>query len=309
MNSGKVTVYLDQNIVGYIRDGLISLPDKGNIAWIYSNEHLNEIGRSNDLSFLSPFEKLEARRVQFIVDSNFNFSNGFYFEEYRNPIDVYNEFMSETSQYPDFSLPALQAFLLGNISELNPDLYVEEMITKLLNLLPESLETRALITKITEIMKNFRNVLIDSKDKVLPINELREMIANEQFSDLSPKNERIIDQIWEKIKTGFLDFSQDELFGKTTPRFFGTNPNWSILNKISWCYSFLNVLGYWPDKHISKIASIISFNSDALHVAYSSCCDALLTADKRLAKKASATFDYFNISTEILTLELKARSD
>jgi len=54
--------YLDQNVLGHIRDGDFRLADVTDVVWVYSTVHFTEISRGGDTSFLSVLRDLNARR-------------------------------------------------------------------------------------------------------------------------------------------------------------------------------------------------------------------------------------------------------
>ena len=61
----KPLIYIDQNIIGYHLDGDINLAKLSDIDWTYSNEHFDEIRRSNDAQqYLRVLDNIEAKLLE-----------------------------------------------------------------------------------------------------------------------------------------------------------------------------------------------------------------------------------------------------
>ncbi len=124
------------------------------------------------------------------------------------------------------------------------------------------------------------------------------------LSNLNPQNGAIIDQIWDLIKNVMHPVEKDQLFGKIL--FYADQDfSYSKFHNIIQCHSILNYLGYWPDQGLNKLSKIYGINSDASHLAHSVFCEGLMSADKRMCKKASAIFGYIDLNTVIYQLEFK----
>lgn len=63
-------------------------------------------------------------------------------------------------------------------------------------------------------------------------------------------------------------------------------------------FYWLNLFGYYPD-NLTQIEKIKSNFSDALHGTYGIACDAILTLDKRFAKKIAAAIGALRLKTEV----------
>ena len=65
-------------------------------------------------------------------------------------------------------------------------------------------------------------------------------------------------------------------------------------------FYWLNLFGYYPD-NLTQIEKIKSNFSDALHGIYGIACDAILTLDKRFAKRIAAAIGALRLKTEVGT--------
>lgn len=63
-------------------------------------------------------------------------------------------------------------------------------------------------------------------------------------------------------------------------------------------FNWLNLFGYYPED-MTQIKRIKANFSDALHATYGIACDAMLTSDKRFAKKISAAAGALELRTEV----------
>jgi hypothetical protein len=69
----KARIYLDQNILGYVREGSFQAAKVGDkVDWIYSDEHFREISRGSDRSFLSVLQELNAKRIRLTTPDGAN---------------------------------------------------------------------------------------------------------------------------------------------------------------------------------------------------------------------------------------------
>ncbi|MEK7789400.1 MAG: hypothetical protein AAB283_05730, partial [Planctomycetota bacterium] len=72
----------------------------------------------------------------------------------------------------------------------------------------------------------------------------------------------------------------------------------TIVDQLIIVLNWLNLFGYWPDK-LTRIEKIKSNFSDALHGTYGIACDAILTLDKRFAKRIAAAIGALRLKTEV----------
>ncbi|HUT70174.1 MAG TPA: hypothetical protein VMW89_05815 [Desulfatiglandales bacterium] len=65
-------------------------------------------------------------------------------------------------------------------------------------------------------------------------------------------------------------------------------------------FLWLNLFGYYPDD-LTRIDRVRSNFSDANHATYAIACDAMLTLDKKFAKRAAAAMGALELKTEVST--------
>ena len=74
----------------------------------------------------------------------------------------------------------------------------------------------------------------------------------------------------------------------------------TIENQFMIVFNWLNFFGYYPDD-LTKQDKVRSNFSDANHATYAIACDAMLTLDKRFAKRTAAVFSALNLKTVVST--------
>ena len=74
----------------------------------------------------------------------------------------------------------------------------------------------------------------------------------------------------------------------------------TIDDKLLIVFTWLNLFGYYPD-NLTSIERIKFNYSDALHAAYGIACDAILTSDRRFAKRIKAAISALKLVTKVGT--------
>jgi hypothetical protein len=74
----------------------------------------------------------------------------------------------------------------------------------------------------------------------------------------------------------------------------------SIDDQLMIVFNWLNLFGYYPD-NLTRIERIRSNFSDVLHATYGIACDAILTLDRRFAKRIKAAICALKLGTEVVT--------
>ena len=116
-----VTIYLDQNIVEYFHEGVISPTPIDNIVWVYSNAHFEEMERVGKLEMLQVFEKIRARKIEFVPDDHLRPINKAMINAYADPRITYEEYRNTAADDPqvDFSFEKILALLYGNTGAMD----------------------------------------------------------------------------------------------------------------------------------------------------------------------------------------------
>jgi hypothetical protein len=74
----------------------------------------------------------------------------------------------------------------------------------------------------------------------------------------------------------------------------------TIEDRLEIVLSWLNLFGYYPD-NLTRKEKIRSYFSDTLHGTYCIACDAILTLDRRFAKRIAAAIAALKLRTEVGT--------
>ena len=67
-------------------------------------------------------------------------------------------------------------------------------------------------------------------------------------------------------------------------------------------FSLFDSFGFWPDKRVERNKG--SMLADAMHAFYGSCCDFIVSEDRRFRMKAEATYSLMGSKTRVLDLQL-----
>jgi len=310
-NSKMLFIYLDKNILQYDCDGILKLETRDNLCFVYSEEHFNEISRSEDERIFNVLQRIKARKLKLTLDSKFNITDQPRMLDYQDPRMLYDEHQNATAGYKQYSnifIP-LQPFFMGNIESVDPHLINEKFVTQIKELMksisvteiPQSLAANY-EASLTNIGDNLEKALNDAKEKILPIEQMRKKFAKKNLSELNQSDGLIVDQIWSLVKDKFPGIEKDQLFGKK-PLPYMKIPEMPIFRTVVQCHSILNTLGYYPDKGLTKISKVYGINSDASHLAHSIFCSGIISADDHLCKKANAIFQYLGLNKAVIQLK------
>jgi len=290
-----ITIYADSNIYRYMATGELEVTTLGSIRFAYSTVHFDEILRSGNTDMLEGMKALGAVRVdcnengQYDVDSIgvcLDYEDPYkLFDEYKNNIEI--EFHEAEENLHELLLRLLGA---DNYNELQnvPD-YLKNLALEQEN--ETSLEAQNFIIKAQDTAKKLDVFIEKDLSKKMPLTETRKAFGFPKGATTSHGNELDpIEGIWMHM--------QDKVGSSTKDQFFGFEPipgvelELSRLGSISGCHLVLNMVGFHPDKGLPKKDKIRNILSDGQHLGYGSLCDAFLTSDLKLFKKAEAIFAY-----------------
>lgn len=300
-----MNIYLDHNIIDDISKGNLSLKPSDKAVWIYSDENLKEIRRSGDGRFLKVLKNIDARFIELKLDEKFRITGEAIIHPSLNPYDIYDNYLESVgeSENEEYLFHDLIGRLHGadNKEEiLNlPDNF-ESYIEKLLE--PDGLYNNEIRNEVSNISSDLKQFVENDLQKIEKLEKTREALgthkgrANQIENDDNP-----LEFLWEKIKIDL----PNEL---TANQFYGFDPidkqeydEWPIYLGIVGCHGVLNIIGYRPDKGLSKLNELPGIMSDGAHIAYAAYCQGLLTRDKRLSLKAKAIYKFKNIPTIVLS--------
>lgn len=301
----KPLIYLDQSVLVPMAQGLPAGDSELNIQWVYSKEHFAEIHRSsNPDQYLTALEKLDAKLIELeLIDWRITGATKLVdgptaFQHYSS----YCEKLTDVDVNDDLFDP-FQAWVNGGGDEnLLRDLptYVAEKILKLTESLPVE-ERTALCRAASEadLTPMIDEMITWGND----IHKTREAFGDGKGRIGQIAGEDQLLQIWALI--------EPTRRGVTPDQFFGFDPvdkqgyeDWPTYLGIVGCCAVLDILGFQAEKKCRKLEKLPNVRSDSGHIAMGAFCSAILSADKRMAKRAKAIYEYRKIGTVSLELEV-----
>jgi hypothetical protein len=305
-------IYIDQNILGYLSEGKIDLCARGNVEWVYSDEHLSEIERSGMKKILESIDILHARKIVIERDAKNQPTNKCSLVPYRKAEEVYNEYLDTKREAPvvNLDLPKLQAFLHGKKDAIQKDQVAKDFETTIMSLLDGSLSLindkemeKTFKDAVASIGDTLQSAINAAADSIKPITKTRKLLAGKELSTIDETESPVIDRIWELLGPKWGYSMMDQLFPSPQA---GESSDIRFNNVVT-CYSALNYLGYWPDNKMSNPSRIPGINSDASHVGHASYCSVLLSEDFRMCKKAKAIYRYLKTETVVCCVKISSR--
>lgn len=286
--------YLDQNVLGYIRDGVFRAPEIQDVTWVYSAEHFDEISRGNDTSFLSVVKDLKAQEIEVVSDNRFRMQDRAILRDCVCPLERYEQHLENVGglSVDDTILTDLIARLWGADNYADIQTLPDRIGAQLEALLPRGHELESAAKDLKWALAE----LVEQLKETRSLESVRQQlgIAPGSFSDLRPDN--AIPQIWDSIKDHCAGLTCDQFFGAGTvgERVLSKTP--TFLEIVAY-HATLNFVGYRPDKKLSRPSDTSKIVSDGRHIAYGAFCHLLISADSRLCEKASAIYKVLSVGT------------
>jgi len=301
----KPLVYVDQNLLGLLAQRVPGLASEPNVQWVYSKEHFAEIRRSsNPDQYLTALDKLGAKLIELeLIDWKITGSAKLIdgptaLHHYSN----YYEALTDVDVNENLLNP-FQAWVNGGGDEqLLRDLpgHVAEQILALTEDLPvEQRSTLRDAASEVDLTPMIGQMIAWGND----INKTREAFGDGkgQIGQITGENQLI--QIWALI---------GPVCGGITPdQFFGFDPidkqgyeTWPTYLGIIGCCAVLDIVGFQAEKKCRKIEKLPNVRSDSGHIAMGAFCSAILSADRRLARRAKAIYEYKRIGTASLHFQV-----
>jgi hypothetical protein len=245
-----MNIYLDQNIIGYLHEGVINLPIGNGCDYVYSNEHFNEIARGENTSYLEVLKELRARQVQLVSDDNFRITEQAQVHEYSCPFERYDRHLAATSEveFDDSLFTGFLGRLFGgdNFEEIRflPEgfkIQVEQLLS------PHGELTPQLQDLLQKISTDLSEMIETQLDQTRPLETLRKPLGTSNGRIGNPKSENPILEIWDIINNRYPDQTIDQFFGFDPIEKQGYE-NWPTYLGIVGCHTILNMVGYRTDK-------------------------------------------------------------
>jgi len=304
----KPLVYVDQNVIGLQLQGKLNLANASSVQWVYSKEHFAEIRRSSNAEqYLVALDRIDAKLLE-LESSNWKITGAARLVEgvtaeqhYLNYCDVLSDVDFNENLFDPF-----QVWVNGGGDErLLREL--PSQIAKQILVLTEGLPHDHFSERADALEPDFSNMIEQMVARGNDIDRTREAIGvgKGAIGGIAENNQIL--QIWEIISPA--------CGGVTSDQFFGFDPHdkqgyesWPVYLGIVGCCAVLDIIGFQAEKKCRKIERIPNVRSDSVHIAMGSFCSAILSADKRLSRRAKAIYEYRNIGTASLVLDVANNS-
>ena len=343
------TIYLDQNILTLVAKHS-HLIERGQFAgldyqFIFSNETLNEIKRSNQPEkYLDILNLINARHLVVDTDEKFTFIDSACIKVFMPLEEVYNEFAFSDviDDYAEKFLDSNNDFLLLNLADNDRESSLEEIhLNQKKNysgLLDEMHTNCELLLSSDEIPIEFKEYIewfttnsrnsmeepfydaLGSIEKTLT-EQGYDISGNEGFSGIRETESRLgfgakelnnikSPNVINKIYKLYCSKSLDECKVPITEfiNFFQKPKveNDILNNQILQLYIFLNIIGYQRDKNFHKQKRrLVSMLSDAKHAMYGSYADYIASDDEAFLLKCQAIYEYLNVKARIMRIKVE----
>jgi hypothetical protein len=290
--------YLDQNVIGLQQAGDIDLSRSDNIQWVYSKEHFAEIRRSHSPElYLSQLALLNAKLLDLELNSDWKITgtarviDGTAHDHYAS----YMQALAEVA-VDDTILDPFTAWLNGGGDEgLFKDVptAVAQQVSSLLGL--ESVVATA------PLQLTFQEAIDQLLAYGNDIETVRAALGVGKGAAGSISGENPLTEIWNLVAPYSNGLSSDQFFGFEPVDKQGCE-KWPKYLGIVGCCAVLDLVGFQAEKKGRRIEKVPNVRSDAAHIAMAAYCNALVTADKRLAWRAAGIYKYKGIETRVALL-------
>lgn len=302
-------VYLDQNVVGYIYEGRLSLGQSDDIQWVYSNEHFTEIARGEKRGLISVFEELRARQLEVVLDNNFMITDQAHLHEYSDPFEKFRVYLETMGDVPIDQTPALDfmARLFGG-GDLEAAKSAPNRMDQQLHAILDGIGPLGdpLFEKWSSTKVDLTRMIAKHLGTIRSLEAMRKPLgmAKGRASNSEAQDDPIA-ALWRTL--------EPNLPGITIDQFFGFDPidrqgydAWPLYLGIVGCHTVLNFLGFRPDKGLSSASTLPNILSDGSHIAHAAFCNAVVSEDRRFCSKARAIYRHSGILTEVVEVAVGA---
>lgn len=297
-------IYLDQNIIGDIRDGIIDISAVIGVDWIYSEEHFEEIKRGNEKNrhaFLGILKQIKAVYLEFNRGENYCITGEPIFNEQSFPDELFDSYMEDYIEFDMtlLSVPIVYLFGANNLEELRGLPAKAEADIKNM-FLSQGVSDEDMSIKVGEAMKEMVEAIELNLPEVKSLEKgLRKILGTDKGRASQVEGPDKIRKLWDVVEKNFDEISCEQFFGFKIEdaQEYETE---KMHNDITACHGMLNMVGYCSDAGISKSSKFANISSDAGHIFYAAFCDIFISADQRLRDKAEAIYEYKEIKTRVM---------
>ena len=300
----KPLIYVDQNVLGLQLAGAVNLARLTDVQWVYSTEHFAEIRRSTSPEkYLQALKDINAKRLELKLE-HWKITGEARLIDAISPHDHYAGYLEALGDVDcdERLFDPLLVWINGGGDQ------------DLLRSVPQrfSAQLQALNAQLPEEFRRdppevagfpFAEMLHQMVIQGNDILKTRAALGggNGRFGSIVGKNQ--LQQIWEIVRPACTNVTSDQFFGFEPPSKLDNN-SLPLFLGIGCCCAILDIIGFQAEKKTRDIEKLPNVRSDAGHVGMGAYCTALLTADRRLAKRAKAIYEYKNIGTVALIMEV-----
>lgn len=335
--AGKPLVYLDHNILDlFVKKGIT--PAWAEVTAInqvtYSETTLEEIKNSVGFEnqFLAILDKLNAIYIQHYPESSaeqggqVKLLDGSAFHHFKEHVDA-SDYNYLTESMTQFQFKLAGGRKGENVSKVlneqrNAAAKLGDNFQNLVDgLQPEEFSeaaalgiSRETLFSLSAMVGEGLNLAINQLEKTIvknhpqtenwnSIEDFRNAlkVGPSRLNNLKPP--KIIEQIWELVKKPIsmsIEVHSVDEFLELVLNPSNPEKPLEMNKKAAVLYNFLNSLGYWADSKQNQENPFKATLKDNNHVMWACFTNALITADERLAKKASAVYEYLGIKTDVI---------
>ena len=301
----KYLVYLDQTIISRHVDGVLNITMQPDFHWVYSREHFVEIRRSYDFeSYLQVLENIDAKLLELDLNDERRMTGSARFVENGTPAEYYDKYLKSCEEVP-FDDTLFDSILVranggddkGELQKF-PDTLVNQVASVLENNPVNDLNKTKFSSALKSLLKDSIELFGQQDNDVL---KMREALGNEKGSFGAITGNNQILKIWDIVGKKNPDLTCEQFFGFDPADKQGYEL-WPIYLGIIGCCTVMYIIGFQAEKKSRKIEKIPNTRSDANHIAMGAFCTAIISGDERMAKRASAIYEYKSIGARALYL-------
>lgn len=298
----KPLVYVDQNVLGAHLSGRIKLGNVSGIQWVYSKEHFTEIRRSEDPApYIAVLDEIDARLLDLnmygsrITGSASLIEGRSAAELYANHCVAVEEVSFDDSLFDPF-LAWINGGGDGDMLRAFPR-HVADQLLALTEYLPRDVLAKEADTLTKDLGATIAQMATWGND--IETNRAAFGVGKGAIGSVSGSNQ--LEKIWNMVGPSCPGITSDQFFGFDPPDKQGYE-TWPVYLGIVGCCAVLDVLGFQSEKKSRKVDRLPNVRSDSTHIAMGAFCSAILSADKRLVRRAKAIYEHKAIGTQCLLL-------
>jgi hypothetical protein len=300
----KPLIYIDQNVLGLHLEGALNLATIDEFQWVYSKEHFAEIRRSDTpQKYLEALKNINAKLLALKLE-NWKITGEAELIEAGSPTEQYAEYLEAIDQieFNESTFDGFQVWVNGGGDEALLRSIPEQFsaqIQALSDRLPAELRGKLREDSEPAFSEMIEQMVSQGND----INRTREILGGGKgrFGSIAGKDQLL--QVWDIIRPACGTVTSDQFFGFDPPIKQGHDSVPMFLG-IASCCAVLDIIGFQAEKKTRRLEKIPNVRSDAAHIGMGAYCTAILSADRRLAKRAKAIYEYKNIGTAALIVEV-----